>query len=83
MNGTDGESIEFIYRLISNKSNYDLLRKYYKQVKESGKGYLENTNTDVVPSKIDVLTLTELVNAGISPDGWNVIDSSDPDHKPE
>ena len=82
VNGTDGESIEFIYRLISNKSNYDLLRKYYKQVKESGKGYLENTNTDVVPDKIDVLTLNEVVATG-TVEGWNKIDSSDPDHKPE
>lgn len=31
VNGTDGSSIEFIYRLVSNKDNYDTLYKYHQE----------------------------------------------------
>lgn len=80
-NGTDGSSIEFIYRLIPNKDNYKVLRNYYKTIKDSGSGYLANTGTDVVPEKIDVLTAEELENSGFSPSSWDVIDSGDDDYR--
>jgi len=46
--GKDGETIQFIYRLISNTENFNELIRYHK---ESGK---ELSNLEV-PSKIDLL----------------------------
>lgn len=76
-NGTDGANTEFIYRLISNKDNYKILREYYKKIKDSGNGYLNGE----LPEKIDVLKREDFITSGISIDGWNQIDSSDPDYK--
>lgn len=47
--GADGVSTEFIYRLISNKENYEDLKKYLTQTP------LEKTATGVVPNTYDTI----------------------------
>ena len=56
--GTDGESIEFIYRLLANKDDYDSLLDFHTKGAEKGIT-LANTDTDVVPNKIDNYTEDE------------------------
>jgi hypothetical protein len=53
--GADGVSKEFIYRLISNKDNFDQLKDWL-----SDEGHkLENTPTGVVPTRKDNICETE------------------------
>ena len=54
--GADGTSIEFIYRRLSDKDDYNTLVKWHTDTETKEIAKLENTETDVVPSKTDIST---------------------------
>ena len=70
INGTDGQSIQFIYRLIPNKDNFDILRKYHET---SGKKLTSDpTGNDSAPEKIDKLPIDDNTE---DKEGWEVVDN--------
>ena len=50
INGADGSSMEFIYRLVSNRSNYQTLYEYHEK---NGTGW-GKVNTAEVPDPLDL-----------------------------
>jgi hypothetical protein len=66
INGKDGDSIQFIYRLLHSVEDFEILKNFHALAREKGIKLESNQSSDEAPNKIDKIASSDFANFGIS-----------------
>ena len=70
INGKDGDSIQFIYRLLHSVEDFEILKNFHIIARQKGIKLESNQSSDEAPQKIDNINESVFNEWGISPFDW-------------